>query len=201
MKKLYKLLIVLLGSFLTGAGVPVMLSSNLGADTLSCMIQGGVNHLGITFGTLSILFNVFLLIIVLVVDRSRIGVGSILSIVTIGVTVDAITPLFPDLSGLGLPLRFVLMLVGVVLIGIGVGSYAAADFGTAPLDALVLILTHKTKLPLGVVRMFFDVTMTVLGFLLGGPVGVGTVVTVLLLGPIMNLFFRVTEKILKRIPE
>lgn len=195
-------MLALFGLMLCGIGVGAFLYSGLGLDPASVFMQGLGKSFDISYGTASALVNITILGIVFLIDRKYIHVSSILAIFGIGYTAD-FTNLFLNYwigQQMSLPLKILLLAVGLLIMGTGVATYIRADLGVGAIDLVSEIISDKTHKQYRWIRIFADATFFGVGFLLGGQVGVGTIVAVLLTGPTVQFVrpfvFRVTSKIL-----
>ncbi len=179
--------VLVLSLFLCAAGTSLYVNAALGSDPLTALIQGLGACFQCSYGLAMNVMNAAALLLVWALDRHYIHLGTVLSLALGGVVSDwligGLAALLPPAPPL--PLRAGLMLAGTVCIGLGVGMYQAAQLGCSPLDALNQIAAKRAKIPLRYERMIFDGLCLVGALLLGGVVGLGTVVSMLLVGPIM----------------
>ena len=117
--------------------------------------------------------------------------GTVANALLIGLMVDALLALdrLQDLDGGPLALRIALLVVGIAVIGVGSGLYIGAGLGAGPRDSLMLVLARRSGVRIGIVRGALEAAATVLGFALGGTVGIGTLAFVLGIGPAVQLAF------------
>ncbi len=175
----------LLGGLVTmGTGIAVMVLAGLGLGPWDVLHQGLSTRTGVPIGTVGIIVGVALLAL-WVPLRQRLGVGTVLNTILIGVTIDVVLALVPDFEPLWL--RWVGMLVGVILYAGGSGLYIGAGLGPGPRDGLMTGLARRGA-SIRVVRTGLELTVLALGFTLGGTVGVGTVVLALSVGPLVQVF-------------
>lgn len=171
---------------LTGFGfsLALLLESGLGGapwDVLHAAIAG---RLGLTVGTVSIAVS-FVLLLVWVPLRERIGIGTVANSVWVGVSIDLGMLVLPEAPTV--PIALVMMVAGVVLNGISGAVYIGAQLGAGPRDGLMTGLGRVLSRPVGPVRIALEVIVLVTGWALGGPLGVGTVVYAIALGPVIQL--------------
>lgn len=173
---------LLVGLVMCGVGIALMVDAGLGLAPWEVLHQGIHERTDIAIGTVSILLGVpiFLLWIPL---RQRIGVGTVCNVLLIGNTTNFV--LRWDFDPKGLPARVALCVLGDLLIGLGGGVYIGARFGTGPRDGLMTGLVARGY-PLRSVRTFLEVTVLVIGWLLGGTVGFGTILFALTAGPLVH---------------
>lgn len=175
---------LLLGLVLFGIGIAMMVRADLGLSPWDVLHQGVARRTALTIGTVSIVVSVVVLVLWIPL-RERLGLGTVLNAVLIGLVVDATLWFVPVVEAL--PLRVVLMLSGPVLVALGSGFYIGAGLGPGPRDGLMTGLARR-GLPVGPVRGGIEVSVLVLGWLLGGTVGIGTVVFTLGIGPLVQFF-------------
>lgn len=171
---------------LTGFGfsLALLLESGLGGapwDVLHAAIAG---RLGLTVGTVSIAVS-FVLLLVWVPLRERIGIGTVANSIWVGVSIDLGMLVLPEARTV--PIALVMMVAGVLLNGISGAVYIGAQLGAGPRDGLMTGLGRVLSRPVGPVRIALEVTVLVTGWALGGPLGVGTVVYAIALGPVIQL--------------
>lgn len=167
-----------------GTGIAVMVLADLGLGPWDVLHQGVANRTGIPIGTVGIGVGIAVLVLWIPL-RQRLGVGTILNTVLIGVTIDVVLFVVPDFGPLWL--RSVGMVVGIVLYALGSGLYIGAGLGPGPRDGLMTGLAERGA-SIRVVRTAIELTVLAIGYLLGGTVGIGTVVLALSIGPLVQLF-------------
>ena len=178
------------GLALFGMGVSLILKSNLGAASWDVLTQGLSHHLPLTFGTITIITSALVLVCWIPL-RQRLGIGTVANAVLIGVFADVGIAVFPEPDTLWV--RLLVMLLGVGLVGLASGIYIGAGLGPGPRDGLMTGLHEVTGWPIWVVRTGLEVAVVIVGWLLGGTVGIGTVAFALLIGPLCQLFLPLFE--------
>lgn len=173
---------LLFGLWLFGVGIAMMVEAELGLSPWEVLHQGISIHTGIPLGTVGIITGLLVLLLWIPLDE-RIGIGTILNVVLIGVVID-ITLWLSPIDTLVTWQRWVLLGGGTVLIAIGTGLYIGAGLGPGPRDGLMTGLARK-GIPISLARGSIEVTVLVLGWLLGGTVGIGTVVFAFGIGPLV----------------
>ena len=186
---------LVLGLFLCSLGIVFFLESELGLPPWDVLHQGLAEQLGISFGFANVLVSVLVLALVWRL-RAHVGLGTLLNALLVGTFVILLTALEPvnALSEESLGVR--ICLIGVALLSFGVGSafYIAASMGAGPRDSLMLVTSRRLGVRIGVARTGIEVAALVLGFVLGGTVGIGTVVFALGIGPAVELSFWVLAR-------
>jgi uncharacterized protein len=185
-----RLAALVLGLLLFACGIVLLLESELGLSPWDVLNQGISDRTVLSFGTA----NVVVALLVLAASwalGARIGVGTVANAVLIGLFVDLLleVPSVVALSDHGIVARVAMMVLGVLVIGVGSGLYMGAGMGAGPRDSLMLVLAQRTGARIGVVRAGIEIAVTVVGFALGGTVGVGTLVFAFGIGPSVELSF------------
>ena len=172
------------GLVLCGVGLSLLVRAELGLDPWDVLHQGVSDRTGIPIGTVSILTGAVVLLAWIPL-RERIGLGTMLNVLLIGLTIDATLAVLdaPD----ALVVRVLFLLGGTLAFAVGSGFYIGAGLGPGPRDGLMTSI-HKRGHSIRVVRTSIEVVVLVSGWLLGGTVGVGTVVFALSIGPLVHVF-------------
>ncbi|MEV6108028.1 hypothetical protein AB0M28_25475 [Streptomyces sp. NPDC051940] len=176
------------GLALYGASCGLTVRAGLGVDPWDVFHQGLSERIGLSIGTVSILVGALVLLLWIPL-RQRPGLGTVSNVILVGASMDGAMYLVPDAHGLALQIP--LLLAGVFLNGVATGLYITARFGPGPRDGLMTGLHARTGRSIRVMRTLIEVTVLATGFVLGGTVGVGTVVYALAIGPLAQLFLRV----------
>lgn len=172
------------GLVVFGVGIGLMLRSGLGVPPWDVLHQGLSVRFGSTVGLWSIVVSVLVLLLWIPLGE-RVGVGTLLNAVIIGVMIDVTTALVPDADGA--VVAWVMLLGGVLAIGFASGLYIGANLGPGPRDGLMTGIARRGP-SIRLTRSALEVAVLVLGWLLGGRFGVGTVVFALAIGPLVHLF-------------
>jgi uncharacterized membrane protein YczE len=172
------------GLVLYGISLAMEVRAGLGLDPWDVFHQGVANHTGLSFGTVVIIVGAFVLLAWIPI-RQKPGLGTVSNVIVIGLVVDAALNLMP---AAGPPAAQVALLLGGVLLNAVAGAaYIGAGLGPGPRDGLMTGLVARTGRPVGVVRTSIEVSVLVTGALLGGSVGIGTVVYALGIGPLLHV--------------
>jgi uncharacterized membrane protein YczE len=184
---------LMVGLLLFGIGIALMADAGLGLGPWEAFHQGISRHTGLELGTVSILLGVPILLMWLPL-RERPGIGTLLNIVFIGLATNialAVLPAPIAVTGASSPawlfvVQSVLMVGGVATIGVASGIYLAADLGAGPRDGLMTGLHHRFGLSIAQARTAVELIVLAVGFLLGGTIGLGTLVFAFGIGPIVH---------------
>ncbi len=179
------------GLFLFGFGIALMVAADLGLGPWDVFHQGVSAHTPIPIGSVVIITGVVVLLLWIPL-RERIGIGTLLNALLIGAVMDL------SLIWLETPavttVRWVYLVGGVVIVGIGSGYYIGAGLGPGPRDGLMTGLA-KRGWPIGVARLGIELAALLGGWLLGGTIGAGTVLFALGIGPLVHVLLpRLTMK-------
>ena len=173
---------------LMGFGVAMFNLLGFGADPCTVMNMGLSRVLGIPFGTLQLLVNCLLILIVIRYDAGRIGLGTLANMVLVGYVAQfcmAVIDRIPALSALTLTARLVIFVPTLLLFLVAASTYMCVDMGVAPYDAIPQIISARMHWPFRLVRMAWDFVMMLGGYLLGSVVGLVTIGITLFLGPLV----------------
>lgn len=173
---------------LMGFGVAMFNLLGFGADPCTVMNMGLSRVLGIPFGTLQLLVNCLLILIVIRYDVGRIGLGTLANMVLVGYVAQfcmAVIDRIPALAGLTLTARLIIFVPTLLLFLVAASTYMCVDMGVAPYDAIPQIISARMNWPFRLVRMAWDFVMMLGGYLLGSVVGLVTIGITLFLGPLV----------------
>jgi len=179
----------LVGLTLFGIGITLLIDSDLGAAPWDVFHTGVSELTGISTGTVIIITGVLLLLLWIPL-REQPGLGTILNAVVIGIVVDLTLPVIGDVELLAV--RLAMMTGGVVVVAIGSGFYIGAGLGPGPRDGLMTGLARQRfagrSISIRTGRTVVEVTVLVVGFALGGAIGLGTAVFTIGIGPLVQVF-------------
>jgi uncharacterized membrane protein YczE len=172
------------GLTLYGASSALLVQARLGNMPWDVLHQGLGNHLGLDFGNLSVIVGAAVLLLWIPL-RQRPGIGTVSNVVVVGLTANLFLHLLPTLA----PMvdRLAYLAAGIVVCGIASGMYIGAGLGPGPRDGLMTGLAAR-GLSIRLARTGIEVVVVVAGFLLGGTLGVGTLVYALTIGPLVQVF-------------
>jgi uncharacterized protein len=172
------------GLFVFALSIICLYEARLGLSPWDALNQGISKHTPLSFGTANIAVGCVILVVAVLLG-SRIGIGTVANAVLVGTFVDLLLRIgwVTDLGHSPLAVRIVLLVVGVAVMGLATGLYVGAGFGAGPRDSLMLALVRLSGWRVGLVRGCLEASATLAGFLLGGKVGIGTLVFVLAIGP------------------
>lgn len=198
-----RVVVLLLGLAIAHLGVSLFLLSDLGADPFNVLVQGLFRSLAgltgwsvLSHGRVHIAVSLLIILLLLVVDRSYIKIGTVLCMVFGGPIIDFFTALLAFLPRYAdtLPLRILMLALGCVILAFGMTIVIRSDAGTGPNDLVALVISEKMGKRFSLVRVLVDASFILIGLLLGGVVGLGTLICMLLVGPVAGLFLPINGR-------
>lgn len=182
-----------LGLVFYGFGVYLTIQANIGVAPWDAFHLGLASTIGIKYGTANIIVSLIVVVFDIIL-REKIGIGMILDAILVGKAVDLFNflKLIPPQHNIFIGI--LLMLAGIVIMGIAQEIYMKAALGCGPRDSLLVGLKRKLpKIPIGLISIVIMATVTFVGWLLGGQIGVGTLICAFIEGPIMQLDFKLLK--------
>ncbi len=172
------------GLVLYGVSSSLLVLAGLGLDPWDVFHQGLSRTFGLAIGTWAIIVGLVVLLLWIPL-RQRPGIGTVSNVVLVGLTMNVVLGHVHPPHALGV--RIACLLVGILLNGVATGAYIGAGFGPGPRDGLMTGLAARGH-SIRVVRTSIELTVLAIGWLLGGTVGVGTVLYALAIGPLAHVF-------------
>lgn len=196
-----RLILFFIGMSIIQIGVALYLKTNIGSDPFTVFTQGLAFLLKVTPGKANMIILFALFCIILLVERSRINIGTIICVVGVGPIIDigvkAVS--FLPIASSNIVIKMLLVVLGCVIIAIGFSILSASNVGVAPNDIIPFIIKDKTKFEYRWIRMGLDACFLIIGFALGGIFGIGTIISVLLTGPCIQFCLPYGEKFVNTI--
>ena len=189
---------LLAGLILYGVSMAMMLRATLGLNPWDVFHAGVTGRVPVTFGQVTIIVGALVLLLWIPL-RQWPGLGTFANVVVIGLAVDAALAVIGSPSGL--PAQLALLLAGLVLNGLAGGLYIGSQLGPGPRDGLMTGLALRTGLSIRLVRTGLELTVLGAGWLLGGPVGLGTLLYAMTIGPLVQFFLPRVTVSLEATPE
>jgi uncharacterized protein len=191
-----RLAFYMIGILLLSFGISCSVNSQLGAAPMPSLQVGLQQTIGLTVGSWEFIIGAILVTIMAIVRRSRPDILAFLTSFLTGLSIDMwlyVTELvyIPE----QLPGKILFLCFGLLFIGLGVSLYLQAKFSPAPPDGMILLLEEIWKMSRSTSRTLFSLAVVTLGFLFSGPVGIGTFIMVVSLGPIVAFFYPKVEKL------
>jgi uncharacterized membrane protein YczE len=184
------------GLFLCALGIICFLEARLGLPPWDVLHQGIARHTPLSFGAANEVVGVIVLTVAWALG-ARIWIGTVANAVLIGLFIIVLQPLHVvhELAAWPLVPRIALLGLGLVCFGVGSAFYIGANLGAGPRDSLMLVGARRTGLRIGVMRAILEISVLLVGFLLGGAVGLGTLAFAALIGPAVEASFWLVTRI------
>lgn len=203
-----RVVILMIGLTIAHLGVTLFLLTELGSDPFNVMIQGLYRSISsvtgwavLTHGRVHMTISFLIIIVLLLTDRSYIKIGTVLCMICGGPIIDFFTMLLDPLSirTFSVPARILVLVLGCVILAFGMTIVIKSDAGTGPNDLVAIVISDKIHRKFSIVRIIVDVCFVVVGWLTGGIVGIGTIISAFLVGPVAGVFLPVNGRIIERI--
>ncbi|MBO5169551.1 MAG: YitT family protein [Oscillospiraceae bacterium] len=198
--------VLLLGLAIAHLGVTLFLLADLGSDPFNVMIQGLFRMVSSTFGvavthgTVHILVSLLIILVLLAVDRSYVRIGTFLCMILGGPIIDVFTVLLQALvnQSSAMAVRLIAVVLGCAILAFGMTIVIKSEAGTGPNDLVAVVISEKRRWKFGPVRIAVDLCFAGIGFLLGGTLGIGTIVCLAVVGPVAQVFMPFSEKLCRK---
>jgi uncharacterized membrane protein YczE len=191
--------VIQVGFAMFGLSIAMLIRAHLGTSSWAVLEVALAGLIGLSVGAWSILIGLGVLVIALAL-REQVGWGTLGNIIFIGVWLDVFLWLIPDVTGAWV-VQGAMLLGAVAVMGVATAIYIGVDAGAGPRDSLMLAIHRTTGVSVRVARGSIELAVVLVGWLLGGPLGIGTVIFAALIGPAVQASFRlfgvkmrVTEK-------
>lgn len=191
-KIVLKVLRMFAGFFMCAYGTICVINSGLGAAPWDVFHQGVSYRTGVTIGMASIIVGLLIVIIDTLLGE-KIGIATVLNMVFIGIFMDIIA--FNNMAPLpkNQVTGLITLVVGMIFLSLGTVFYMGCGLGSGPRDGLMVALQKKTKKPVKLIRGCIELGALVIGIILGGKAGIGTIIAALGLGYIMQIVFKICK--------
>jgi uncharacterized membrane protein YczE len=186
-----RLAIVIIAVIMMGFFLSWLLLVDLGTDPCTFMNNSISAKIGMTLGNWQALLNVILLVFVVIFGGRNLGFGTIANMFLVGYSIDFFSWVWSNVLPDGLfdlwAVRIAILIPSLILFVLSAAIYMNMDMGTAPYDAIPYIFSsHLPKVPFRIVRIIFDLTVTIIGVIFGGKLGIVTVIMVFSVGPVVE---------------
>ena len=182
---------LMLGNWLYGTGEAILIKADIGQSPGTVLAQGIQNITGDTIGWTSFYISIGVMFLWIPL-KNKVGIGTVLNIIFVSVAIDVMMPVFPSPDSYAVSV--VMVLIGILVIGLGSAFYIPSNLGPGPRDGLMTGLHYRTGIPIGRVRFVIEAVFLLAGGLLGGSVGLGTVLVTVLVGEVVAIFFGIVSR-------
>ena len=180
---------ILFGLAVYSFGVHLTIAANIGLAPWDCLGMGIAKHTPLNYGSSMVLISVTAVLIQLVL-RENIGFATLLDAIITGNLTQLLNDYSPYPENHSIWLGIVLMLFGFLFISLGMYLYMSAEQGSGPKDGLMIVIGKKLpKIPIGIIGILLRSAVTLIGWMLGGSVGIGTLLSIFGAGFIMHIFY------------
>ena len=185
---------LMLGNWLYGTGEAILIKADIGQSPGTVLAQGIHNKTGDTIGWTSFYISIGVMFLWIPL-KNKVGIGTVLNIIFVSVAIDVMMPVFPSPDSYAVSV--VMVIIGILVIGLGSAFYIPSNLGPGPRDGLMTGLHYRTGIPIGRVRFVIEAVFLLAGWLLGGSVGLGTVLVTVLVGEVVAIFFGIVSRVSK----
>ena len=185
---------LMLGNWLYGTGEAILIKADIGQSPGTVLAQGIQNLTGDTIGWTSFYISIGVMFLWIPL-KNKVGIGTVLNIIFVSVAIDVMMPFFPSPESYAVSV--VMVIIGILVIGLGSAFYIPSNLGPGPRDGLMTGLHYRTGIPIGRVRFVIEAVFLLAGWLLGGSVGLGTVLVTVLVGEVVAIFFGIVSRVSK----
>jgi uncharacterized protein len=185
---------LMLGNWLYGTGEAILIKADIGQSPGTVLAQGIQNITGDTIGWTSFYISIGVMFLWIPL-KNKVGIGTVLNIIFVSVAIDVMMPVFPSPDSYAVSVAMVI--IGILVIGLGSAFYIPSNLGPGPRDGLMTGLHYRTGIPIGRVRFVIEAVFLLAGWLLGGSVGLGTVLVTVLVGEVVAIFFGIVSRVSK----
>ena len=192
--KLKTFIYLVLGLILFGLGETLLITANQGVSPWTVLAQGFSFQLNLSIGVTTFIVSIAVLFFWYPLKQKP-GLGTLLNVILISIVIDLTYPILPYPKTLFF--QILQSVIAVLIVGIGSGFYLTANLGPGPRDGLMTGLQKFTNQPIALIRTFIEVTAVVIGFYLGGIVGIGTLLFAFGIGPAVSLGLFIVMKFFK----
>lgn len=179
-----RLFVFFIGIFILSLGIATIIEANLGVSSWDVLHIGLFKTFGFTIGTWSQIVGLIVIFITILFDKKIISIGTVLNMIFIGFFIDFFLFLIPQITHF--VFQYLFLFIGLIIMGIGSGLYITAGLGPGPRDSLMLALSKRYKWSIRNVKTTMEILVVLIGWFLGGPVFIGTLIAAVLIGPIMH---------------
>lgn len=193
------LITLLIGLTVAHLGVTLFLLSGMGTDTFTVLIQGLSETVHLSIGTVHVIVLILIMAVLLFTTKGYIKPGTVVCAFCGGPIIDLfmwiLSPFINAESNI--VVRIISMLMGCIILSLGMAVVINSEAGTGPNDLIAIVLSDKiAKIEFRWIRVLCDIVFVTLGWLLGGTVGIGTIVAVFLTGPLVQFWLPITKRLI-----
>ena len=196
---LVRVIVFLAGIFVLALGAGTVITANLGAATWDVLHIGLSKITGLSVGRWVQIIGILMILTTAFLEKKRLAIGSVLNIVIVGFFLNIIlnSGIIPSFTE-KFP-RVIMLILGIIFMGTGSGMYVSSKVGAGPRDGMTLFISNKFSISVGLSRTILEFIALTCGWLVGGPVALGTFITVPFVGPVMQKSLKVCTRGLEKL--
>lgn len=205
-EKFLRVVILFVGLIIAHLGVTLFLLADLGADPFNVFIQGLFRLFGsavpvLTHGITHMIICFLIIVVLLFVDKSYIKIGTVICMVFGGPIIDVFMLVLAPMGidGYSFLLKVLVLALGCAILAFGMTIVIKSEAGTGPNDLVAVVISEKRNWRFGIVRIVVDFSFIMIGALLGGKFGIGTIICAFLVGPVADFFLPKSEAIVQKL--
>lgn len=188
-EKTRRIVMTIFGVLIAGFSVGMFNFSAFGMDPFQVLAHGVWMHLPLGYGTFYAILNLIMLIFIFLIDRKKIGLGTVINIFLLGYVVQFSSWLFTTwIPSPSLTVKIIFLAIGIIVMCFGSSLYFIGDMGVSTYDAVALILSDKKVARFQYCRIGSDIVCSICGYFLGATLGIGTIITAFFMGPLITVF-------------
>ena len=186
----YRFMVMIIGAAVMGAGCAMAVSTTLGGDPLAWVWEALTYHLPITLLIANLIVSFLLLIPPIIWDRQQIGLGTVFQPIVLGVTCSLFLRVIS-----GTESNYVVLVLGLAIMGIGAGIYNSVNLGRGSYDCCVFLMSNSLNKSIGTVRVVCDFILCAIALLLTHRLAIGPIIAIFCIGPIMNASLKILNNV------
>lgn len=176
-------------------GISAMILSNLGAGPWDAMYVGLAENLGLTVGRWVLIMGILIILVNSFLLKKIPDFLAIITIFLIGSFIDFwLLVVFLDFVPANMGIRIIMLFSGILIIAVGIAFYLQSNFARNPVDNLMMAIQLRTGKSLAFTKTMIEVSVLIIAFIIGGPIGIGTIIVTLVIGPLIQLFYKPVTK-------
>jgi uncharacterized protein len=191
-RKFLRFSLLFLGVIIMAFSGSAIIKAMIGSGPLSLLFQGVATHFNIPFGTSVLILNIIFVSLLAMMNYKKIGLGTIIITFLIGPLNNLFLLLIPTPSNI--IIAYVMLVVSCIINAFGVSLYIYPDVGLSPFEGVIIALHERYQIKIKYLKIIMDAIFILIGYLLGGIVGGGTIIALLLTGPAIDFFYALLIK-------
>ena len=196
-----RILLLVGGVMIMALGGSFLLLSNFGGDAILVFQQGVSKLMGFSMDNIGygiLIINVAFSIVMVILDRKMLNIGTVIVSLLMGTLIQLVVTFNLLSAATSLFSQILMSVAGCIILSIGVTLYLHANLGYAPFEGILIIIQKRFKIRFGLVKIVSDLTLFLIGWALGGVIGIGSVLTIIIVGPAIDFFMKLVNKIIPK---